>query len=609
LSTAELAQQLRRHYQTELANTPLPDDLCHHFDQAGPGSAHVRKTTCRQVVTLELSRFTAVEVVREADRQDKARPPPSALQALVPKGGRYGYDLIAHVGWQTFVKGRTLQDVAEDLQPLNIPFSSLHDVQMKFLFYLGHLHRQCAGFLRDYLSKRGSITWLIDSTLEPGTPLFFGIQDAEEDLMLGAWKIATESADVLVPCLKQASESFGRPARVLHDLSDAMNTACREAWNGMRHDVCHFHLVRDIGIDLLDEPQAALRDRVRQVQLQPRLKEQRNGQTDWLRQHVEDPTSLAQILAGGAVTVSPAVLGREVLMAFHQWVLDYASDGQRQGYPFDPYLLYFHRRVVRASVAVDRLLGDIRVQDQAPLVLKNFARMLREYLGDARVSEAAQQYEEAFALFCRVRDVLRLSSQGKTPLSDRYLLAADEAAAVRPLLEHLRQECRRASQEATAAWTRKLNQVVVDHLDRYWGRLFPEEEGERTRTTNGLEQGWRMRKRGCRKRHGRQKLTRDFQSLPAEFMLVGNLLQPRYVEIVLGGDINQLPRHLAEAGRTAGAWTKWRQQQQPLNTARLPQRLLRQENLIEAFVSSYHDHCQGEETGPLSNFRTNQISE
>jgi len=306
------------HYQAELAGVRLPDDLCHHFDQAGLGGVPVLKTTRRQVVTLGLSRFTAVEVIRDAGQEDKAGRPVSPLQTLVPKGGRYGYDLIAHVGWQTFVKGRTLQDVAEELQPLNIPFSSLHDVQMKFLFYLGHLHRQRAGVLRDYLSKRGSITWLIDSTLEPGTPLFFGIQDAEEDLMLGAWKIATESADVLVPCLKQTSESFGRPARVLHDLSDAMNTACREAWNGMRHDVCHFHLVRDIGIDLLDKPQAALRDRVRQLQLQPRLKEQRNGQTDWLRQYVEDPTSLAQMLAGRAVMVSPAVLGREVLMALHQ---------------------------------------------------------------------------------------------------------------------------------------------------------------------------------------------------------------------------------------------------------------------------------------------------
>jgi hypothetical protein len=597
LSTAGLAQQLRTHYQAELANTHLPDDLCHHFDQTGPGNGQVRKTTCRQVVTLELSRFTAVEVVRAADRQDKAPRPPSALQALVPKGGRYGYDLIAHVGWQTFVRGRTLQDVAEELHHLDIPFSSLHDVQQKFLFYLGHLHRQRSGRLRDYLRQRGPVTWLIDSTLEPGTPCFFGIQDAEEDLILGAWKVATESADLLVPCLKQASASFGRPGRVLHDLSDAMDRACRQAFDGIKHGVCHFHLVRDIGVELLDKPQAALRDLVRQLELQSRLKEQRNGQTDWLRLHVEDPTTLAQLLRGGVVTDSPAVLGRQLLVAFHQWLLDYASDGRRLGYPFDPYLLYFHRRVARASVAVERLLGDVDVQEQAPLVLKNFARMLREYLGNPRVAEAARHYEEAFALLGRVRAVLRLSAQGECPLAARYLLAARDAAEVRPLLEQLRQECRGASQTAPAAWARQQNQVVVDHLDRYWERLFAEEGiGSGERTTNGLERNWGASKRRCRKRHGRRKLTRDFQSIPAEFMLVGNLERPRYVEVMLGGDISELAKHLADAGRTAGAWTRWRQQQQPLNTARLPKRLLRRENLIETFVSAYHDHCKSEET-------------
>jgi hypothetical protein len=594
VNTARLTQQIRGYYQAELTKPPLPDQLCHRFDQAAADEAHVRKTTRRQVVTLELSHFTAVEVIREASPQDKPSQPLSGLQTLVPKGGRYGYDLIAHVGWQTFVKGRTLQDVAAEL-PLHVPFSSLYDVQRKFLFYLGHLHRQHAAVLRDYLSQRGSVTWLIDATLEPGTPLFFGIQDAQEDLMLGAWKVATESADVLIPCLQQASELFGRPGRVLHDLSDAMDTACRTAWDGMKHAVCHFHLVRDIGIDLLDEPQGALRELVRQLQLQSRLKEQRNGQTDWLRQHVEDPTALAQLLVGGTVTLSPTVLGRQVLLAFHQWLLDYASDGQRQGYPFDPYLLYFHRRVVRASGVVDQLLGDARVQDQAPVVLKNFARMLREYLGNPQVSAAACQYEAAFALLGRLRDVLRLAAQGPTPLSDRYLLAATEAAAVRPLLEQLRQECRRASQEAPAAWTRQQNQVVLDHLDRYWERLFATAGPEGERTTNGLEQSWGRNKRRCRKRHGRRKLTRDFQSLPAEVMLVGNLEQACYVELVVGGDISQLSKHLAEAGRTAGAWTPWRQQQQPLNTARLPKRLLRRENLIETFLSVYQESCRGDE--------------
>src|SRR5262249_28680135 len=136
---------------------------------------------------------------------------------------------------------------------------------------------------------------------------------------------------------------------------------------------------------------------------------------------------------------------------------------------------------------------------------------------------------------------------------------------------------------------------VVTHLERYWQRLCGEEGPRGERTTNGLEQGWGKVKRRCRRRHGRRKLTRDLQSLPAEVMLVGNLEVPRYVELVVGGDIGQLAKHLAEAGRNAGPWTHWRQQQQPLNTGRLPRRLLRRENLIDSFVTLYQEHCPGEE--------------
>src|SRR5262249_54228902 len=163
--------------------------------------------------------------------------------------------------------------------------------------------------------------------------------------------------------------------------------------------------------------------------------------------------------------------GRQVLMAFHQWLLGHASDGRRQGYPFDPHLLYFHRRVVRASAAAERLLADPRVEGQVPVVLKNFTRMLREYLSHEQVAETVRQSEEAFALLQRVRDALRLSARQENPLHARYLLAAKEAAEVRSSLEQLRQQCRQDSQEAGMAWTRQLNRIVVDHLDRYWERL------------------------------------------------------------------------------------------------------------------------------------------
>jgi hypothetical protein len=346
-----------------------------------PGG-HVQKTTRRQVVTLTLDRFEAVEV----HRTEAAIGSP--LTRLVPKGGVYGYDLIAYVGCETFLRGRKLESVAREFP--QIPFSSLYDVQHKFLFYFGHLHRQSASVLAARFQRRGGGTWLIDATIEPDTPMYFGIYEAQDNVLLDAYRIPTENTDAITPCLKQAAARFGEPRRVLHDLSNAMAAACELAFEKVLHTVCHFHFLRDIGEDLYAIPQARLRERLRQLKLQARLKEQRKGQTDWLREHIEHPLVLAEVLAGKLGEVPEATAGREVLMAFHQWLLDYPRDGRRQGFPFDPYLLYFHRRIVRGSTALERLLKDPQVERRAPQVLKNFAGMLRQYLGDLEVIEATR---------------------------------------------------------------------------------------------------------------------------------------------------------------------------------------------------------------------------
>jgi hypothetical protein len=133
------------------------------------------------------------------------------------------------------------------------------------------------------------------------------------------------------------------------------------------------------------------------------------------------------------------------------------------------------------------------------------------------VVAAASQYEAACQLFERLRAALRLSAQGDHPLHERYVLGETETPDVRQALEMLQVECREQSRATADETRRDRYQVVVDHLERYEGRLFAIEDAAcQERTTNRLEGFWGASKRRCRQRHGRCQLTRDFQSLPAE---------------------------------------------------------------------------------------------
>ncbi len=82
--------------------------------------------------------------------------------------------------------------------------STLWELQRKFLFYLGHLHRQAAASIRKYLDGQGETTWLLDGTVEPGTPVFLGIEDAASGLLLGGWKVPSENVDDIASCLNEA---------------------------------------------------------------------------------------------------------------------------------------------------------------------------------------------------------------------------------------------------------------------------------------------------------------------------------------------------------------------------------------------------------------------
>ena len=61
-------QELQAATQRELQTAAACDGLCHRFDQA-PDGTRVQKTTRRQIVTLELARFEAVEVLRTAPHE------------------------------------------------------------------------------------------------------------------------------------------------------------------------------------------------------------------------------------------------------------------------------------------------------------------------------------------------------------------------------------------------------------------------------------------------------------------------------------------------------------------------------------------------------------
>ena len=463
-----MLEQVRSAAQDDLRQLGmLPAEAVYTFDrpaeqgQAGQALAPVLKTRQRTVVSLRFGAIRCREVLRRADRAGLRSP--SGLDSFVGAGLRYAYDVIAHVGIAYYLHGHTLADIQQELRQRTptvvVPTSSLYDLCGYFLYLFGQLHVQQAQRLRAVLAREGHSVWLLDCTQEADSPAFFGILETHYGILLGCWKMATENQSEIATCLRQAVQHFGKPGRLLHDLGAAITGSCAEVLADVSDGVCHFHLARDVGEDLFRQPHEALSKRLHALKLQMRLRGQRQDQVDYLRKQLargEGVLLLQRLLTGAPVKACwTATLGREVLLAVHFWILDYAQDGKRQGYPFDPHLLYLHRRLVRAADALQRLFCGRVSQRCLPESLRNLCVRLQEYRDDAAIVEAAAWYEQAQEVFLQLRRTLRLTSAGKTPMSESYSMAVDEqrdvSREVKGFCERWRQETASCPARAAAA--------------------------------------------------------------------------------------------------------------------------------------------------------------
>ena len=537
------------------------------------GPTLVRKSLRRNVVTLKHGAFVAQETVRTCAggcAQPAGRPVllrSRDLARLAPPGGIYGYDLEVHVGLERHLRHRQREEVRADLiGEHGIALSTGQEslLAARFVRHLEALHWKRAPQLAEAMRDDGGYPMHIDATGEDGRGTTFVVYNPWRHWALGAWKLSTERADLVLPRLRQTAQAFGQPCAIMRDLGRAMIEAAGQLVREMEREVpilgCHAHLLRDVGKDLMKASHDELRELVRSHRLRTRLRSLARGlgrplsvQLPMLRGNVE---SWARSATGHALPAGAD--GAAFVRSLAQWVLDYSVEGDGLGFPFErPYLDFYRRcRTIRraADASLRKQSGDARGHRE----LLRLARILDPVLGDRAFAEVAARLARRADLFEQLRRALRLRPEGKTASATILspALAAAELQDVRRAVERLGRDLRRRRPERGPAQdAREAIDIVLDHLDRHGGSLWghavrlPKKLGGGIRlvdrTNNALESFFRRMKHGERRRSGRKVLTCDFERLPAGAALVANLARPDYVKI-LCGSLDRLPEAFAE---------------------------------------------------------------
>jgi len=553
---------------------------------------HVRKTLRRTGHTLAHGTFEACETVYICSagcttegaaapspvKPHDQRTKPTTVQALTHRSEALaglllprrtvGYDILVHVGLQRYVHRQQREQICDGLKRdygISLSTGQVSILHHDFLIYLEALHHLRAPRLREVLARDGGYPLHIDATGEAGRGTLLVALAGWRGWVLGSWKLDTERADAILPRLRSAVARFGAPCAVMRDLGRAVIEAAGALVETLGGDIpvlgCHFHFLRDVGKDLLTESHDTLRALFRRFKIRPGLRaiardlnrqlgpgiEAARGKVEgWLA----DPSMGYQLPSG--------TTGLAAVRAIAQWVLNYKTDGNDEGFPFDLPYLDFQHRSSHALRATEAFLRSPHPDRQVLRLVERLHRTLEPVRGEVPFARTTHVLESRARLFGELRQALRLRTKADVALPSERATPAELAQlqnierSIKRLTTSLRT---RRPQRGPAKDMRDAIDLVLDHLERHGPSLFghlislPEAAGGGARlvarTNLALEGFFGAMMHAERRRSGRKHLGQDLEHLPGGAPLAQNLTCPDYVEIVCGS-LDKLPEAFAQ---------------------------------------------------------------
>ncbi len=527
----------------------------------------VQKSVSRRGLTIAHGAFEARETVLECASKCRYPSGPHVIRRalagdLVPSRS-VGYDVVAFVGTERYLHHRQREQIRTALvskHGILISSGEVSDLEKLFVDYLGRLHRDRSEELRKALESDGGWPMHVDATGEHGRGTLFVVMAGWRQWVLGAWKPATEKAELLAPCLRKTVRLFGAPCAAMRDMGRAVTPALDDLVEELGLEIpvlaCHQHFLADVGRDLLDPSHVELRELFKRWKVRPNLRDLVRDLGRELGRGIDEGREAVldwQSTADQGHRVQPGRDGLAVVRAMGQWTLDYPAEASGLDFPFDRPYLDLHNRCKIALRATDAFLRAPPDDRKVLSALKRLHRRLTPVASEAPFRQITDRLRRRAALFDEMRNVLRFAA-----VNPRDETEQDLKSMRNRLDDWVASLGERRPQRGPAQDLREAVDVIVVHIKRHrknlWGHAIPLPEsaggGIRlvSRTNCLLENYFKHMKHGERQRSGRRILTKDLENLPAEAALVYNLKRHDYVNIVCGS-LDQLPDAFAQLDR------------------------------------------------------------
>ncbi len=499
----------------------------------------------RTLYTLHAGAFNAHETVLGCKPCGNQAYRAEELKRLVPERGSYGYDVIVQIGQSIFLDNRPIAIVKAEMTARRIPISKseIHYLAAKFIVYLSIAHQRAAERLKDMIMMKGGYILHIDATCDKGSPFLLSCIDSISRLVLWNTKIPSERSEYITPLLRKIKEMFGSPLAAVMDMGNGMEKAVKEVFDDVKMLICHFHFLRDIGKDLLEEHYHVIRKRLKHYGITSKL----NGRARTYKLVVDANLHLVKAFASTPVTTDklnpedlqsmPAVIVYTII----QWIFMAKKIGGGYGFPFDRSHLEFVSRLQQAYLwlrELEPMFSKNKPKYNRPIT--KVCVVIESLLDDKILKEAITCLKQKISIFDELRKAMRLASTtGTKGLNDN----GDDIP-----IELIERRVHQFRKKYAASLEKGEDQAIskmITQIDKYSERLFADPitvqttAGEITiqpqRTNNLMEHFFRDVKRGYRHKTGHNAVGKIIRAMNPNTPLVKNLSNSQYREILLNG--------------------------------------------------------------------------
>jgi len=540
---------------------------------------YVQKTTApRAMRSIRYGNFWIKERVKTCPTCPDAKVWHSEVPALLaPAKRRLAYDVMTFIGEQKFLIGQTndaIRAILGNQYGITVSPSVLSLYVQEFCYRFECLHYAKLAKLAQW-TKEEQLGYMlhVDCSSEQKSDTVFVAYDRTSEIVLLSEKIPSERMPFLVPVLGKVKEYMGDPVSSMSDLGLGIIKALEEVFPDVRRRICHFHFIRDVGKDLLDESYGELRTRLNESEI--------NAQLNALERDILSTcatTSLEGIDREGPLLrrCSRDEYGalEPVLVLHYIRSCAKVKGSTGFGYPFDLPRVRYLEEVCRRATEVRHCLTVLRKRRIEAMLLKRLGDLLSGFAPDGKM------YEEMYPVLhrCLIREqqlqelrrAMRLMrpEKGRAPLSAAYgVTSRKEILKFNKDLGSYRTLLRGRQRSKGQTFRKEGYKIIIGHLEKYWGNLILHPSLWRAlqcqvvdRTNNLPESGHRDTKRPLRRASGRRQIHREYSNYGPYLPVISNLKNAMYVERVLGEHEN-LPLEFARLDQDEVAYYRERFQE------------------------------------------------